>query len=144
MPFSPSFASSSLLVACLLGACEQVGAVQQHERTQGATQALPHEPLPASAGGQGAEHGRALFMALGCGACHTIRGTRATGTVGPDLTHVGSRLSLGAGALDNSLESMIAWLAYPSKIKPGVKMPGYHMLGDDDLLALARYLHELQ
>ncbi len=47
---------------------------------------------PAS---EAAERGRELFLAAGCGACHTVRGTAAAGTVGPDLTHLGSRRSVG-------------------------------------------------
>jgi cytochrome c oxidase subunit 2 len=46
-----------------------------------------------------AERGQEVFLASGCGACHTIRGTAAGGVIGPDLTHVGSRVSLGAGIL---------------------------------------------
>ena len=41
--------------------------------------------------------GQELFVANGCGACHTMRGTPADGVVGPDLTHVGSRFRLGRG-----------------------------------------------
>ena len=58
--------------------------------------------LPATAlERQGSE----LFLLGGCGACHAIRGTEARGTVGPDLTHVGSRISLAAGMLPNNAES---------------------------------------
>ena len=35
--------------------------------------------------------GREVFLAHTCGDCHTIRGTRADGHIGPDLTHVGER-----------------------------------------------------
>jgi cytochrome c553 len=44
-----------------------------------------------------AGEGRELFFLNGCAACHAIRGTEARGKIGPDLTHVGSRLTLGAG-----------------------------------------------
>src|SRR5687767_7322663 len=40
--------------------------------------------------------GQQLFLANGCGACHAVRGTLADGVIGPDLTHVGARLSVGA------------------------------------------------
>jgi cytochrome c oxidase subunit 2 len=53
----------------------------------------------------GEEEGLALFLSHGCGACHAIRGTEADGTIGPDLTHVGSRTSLAAGILRNDVES---------------------------------------
>ena len=35
-----------------------------------------------------ARAGRRLFMDSQCASCHTIAGTSAQGTVGPDLTHV--------------------------------------------------------
>ncbi|MBW3543958.1 MAG: cytochrome c oxidase subunit II, partial [Planctomycetes bacterium] len=58
-----------------------------------------------------AEKGRLAFLAHGCGACHTVRGTSASGVVGPDLTHVGSRLSLAGGILPNEPEAFERWIA---------------------------------
>ena len=54
---------------------------------------IPTEPL--------AVRGQELFLGNGCGACHAVRGTAAKGVVGPDLTHVGSRQSIGGGILPN-------------------------------------------
>jgi cytochrome c oxidase subunit II len=88
--------------------------------------------------------GQALFIANGCGACHTVRGTPADGAVGPDLTHVGSRMSLGAGTLPNDLESLVRWLAHTERVKPGVHMPAFGMLPSEDLKALAIYLDGLK
>ena len=62
-----------------------------------AQQYAPAQPPVLPLAARGAE----LFLATGCGACHTVRGTPANGVVGPDLTHVGSRQSLGAGILPN-------------------------------------------
>ncbi|PWK57169.1 cytochrome c oxidase subunit 2 [Silicimonas algicola] len=53
-----------------------------------------------------ARRGLAVFQAAGCGACHTVRGTPAVGKVGPDLTHVGSRLTIGAGRLGATLDNI--------------------------------------
>ena len=89
-------------------------------------------------------HGQEVFIANGCGACHTIRGTPADGVVGPDLTHVGSRMSLGAGTLPNDLESLVRWLAHTESVKPGVHMPAFGMLPPEDLKALAIYLDGLK
>ena len=91
-----------------------------------------------------ASRGGELFLANGCGACHTVRGTTATGVIGPDLTHVGGRLSVGAGILQNEPGKLRDWLARTGHIKPGVHMPAFGMLPDDDLAALAAYLHGLQ
>lgn len=88
--------------------------------------------------------GRDLFHHSGCGACHTIRGTEADGVIGPDLTHVGSRLSLAAGTLGNSTDDFRRWIEHTSRAKPEVKMPDFHILTDEELNALAAYLEGLK
>lgn len=103
-------------------------------------QASPAQPPTTSL----AQRGLEAFLANGCSACHTIRGTRADGSVGPDLTHVGSRLSIGAGILPTEPEAFVRWIGHTEQIKPGVKMPAFGMLPDDQLTALATYLSGLQ
>jgi cytochrome c oxidase subunit 2 len=105
-----------------------------------AAQAEPARP-PATAA---ARRGRELFLANGCGACHTVRGTEAAGKVGPDLTHLGSRLSLGAGVLPVTREAVAAWIAAPDHAKPGVRMPAFAVLGDEKLARIADYLVGLE
>jgi cytochrome c oxidase subunit II len=75
-----------------------------------------------------AARGQELFLANGCGACHMIRGTPARGVVGPDLTHIGSRLSIGAGILPNNAETLMRWIARTDHVKPAVIMPAFGML----------------
>lgn len=87
-------------------------------------------------GGQGA----ALFRSTGCAACHRIAGTDANGTAGPDLTHVGSRRSLGAGILPNNRGTMMGWIGDSQSIKPGNRMPPYKTLSAAELQVLALYL----
>jgi cytochrome c oxidase subunit 2 len=84
-----------------------------------------------------------IFLANICLNCHTIRGTAAAGTAGPDLTHVGARATLGAGVLPNDVASMRAWLADPQRYKPGALMPSVP-LSNTDLDALANYLVSLK
>ncbi|HDZ57730.1 MAG TPA: cytochrome c oxidase subunit II [Pseudomonas xinjiangensis] len=103
-------------------------------------QAQPAQP-PQS---ESARQGQTAFLANGCGACHTVRGTEANGTLGPDLTHVGSRLSLGAGILPVDPEAFTRWIGHTGAIKPDVKMPSFGMLPEDQLPAMAQYLSELQ
>ena len=91
-----------------------------------------------------AQRGRELFLANGCGACHTIRGTPADGLVGPDLTHVGGRLSLGAGILPNEPDAFVRWISHTDAVKPDVHMPTFGMLPAEDLRALAAYLDGLE
>jgi cytochrome c oxidase subunit II len=96
----------------------------------------PREPL--------ARQGHEVLLANGCGACHALRGTPADGGVGPDLTHVGGRLSLGAGLLPNRATDFAAWVSATRALKPGVHMPAFGMLPAPELTALAAYLESLQ
>ena len=106
---------------------------------------LAGQAAPAAAPADAtAARGAELFTSNGCTACHTVRGTPALGTIGPDLTHVGGRLSVGAGILPNEPDALRRWLARTEHIKPGVHMPSFGMLSDDDLRALAAYLHGLK
>lgn len=91
-----------------------------------------------------AERGRDIFLAEGCGACHAVRGTPAAGEVGPDLTHVGSRLTLAAGILPNTPDAFAEWLTHTSTIKPGVAMPDYDHLTPAELADLALFLDGLR
>ncbi|HTD64387.1 MAG TPA: cytochrome c oxidase subunit II [Verrucomicrobiae bacterium] len=88
-----------------------------------------------------------IFLANICVSCHTVRGTDAKGTAGPDLTHVGSRATIGAGVLENTdaniVANMRAWLADPQRYKPGALMPSVP-LSNADLDALAAYLVSLK
>jgi cytochrome c oxidase subunit 2 len=88
-------------------------------------------------------HGRDVFMRSTCVTCHTIRGTDAGSRVGPELTHVGSRPTIAAGTLPNSVEHLRMWVANPPSIKPGTRMPP-HGLSRDDFDALIAYLRSLQ
>jgi cytochrome c oxidase subunit 2 len=91
----------------------------------------------------GSSRGRDAFMSSACPLCHTIRGTDAAGTSGPDLTHLASRLSLAAGALDLSRGHLAAWIADPQGIKPGNHMPAVG-LDPDDLQSITTYLYGLK
>lgn len=90
------------------------------------------------------ERGRSLFLSAGCGGCHTIRGTLARGTIGPDLTHFGGRMFLGAGMMRNDAAAIARWISSAQHIKPGNKMPSFGIFKPDDLTALASYLEGLK
>lgn len=106
---------------------------------------LAREAMPARAPATGEEErGAALFMANGCGACHTIAGTSARGRLGPDLTHVGSRRSIGAATLPNDAASFARWIAESDHIKPENLMPPYRNLAPDELQALGAFLDRLE
>lgn len=84
------------------------------------------------------------FLGNGCGGCHAVRGTAATGSIGPDLTHLGGRRSLGAGILANTRENLIRFIAETETVKPGVRMPSFHPLPRAELAAIADYLGSLK
>ena len=92
--------------------------------------------------GDDAARGRALFMEAGCGACHRVAGTEANGLAGPDLTYVGSRLTLGAGILPNHRGTLIGWIGDSQSIKPGNRMPSYDVLPAEDIAAIAAWLEQ--
>jgi cytochrome c oxidase subunit II len=91
-----------------------------------------------------AVRGQTAFIANGCTACHTIRGTPAAGRIGPDLTHLGSRRRLAAETLPNDRASLVRWIGDTDGIKPGVHMPAFRALERDELSALAAYLSDLK
>lgn len=88
--------------------------------------------------------GHALFVSVGCGACHAIRGTDARGAVGPDLTHFAGRRSMAAGTLPITAEGLRTWLIDPAHLKPDVRMPGYASLAAAERDALIGYLLDLR
>jgi cytochrome c oxidase subunit 2 len=96
----------------------------------------------AEPAGDPATAGKALFAGSACVGCHTVRGV-STGALGPDLTHFGSRKTLGAGMLPNAPEHLMAWVRDAPRIKPGVKMPPFAFT-DDQARALAAYLSSLK
>ncbi|EJC64674.1 cytochrome c oxidase, subunit II [Rhizobium leguminosarum bv. viciae WSM1455] len=97
----------------------------------------------AAPSGAEAIAGRAVFLAKQCAACHTIRGTAASGSSGPDLTHVGSRRTIAAGLLETTRGSLAAWIADPQTLKPGNNMPLVPLTADE-LRQLSAYMESLR
>lgn len=87
--------------------------------------------------------GHDVFMTRRCAGCHTISGAEAFGQMGPDLTHIGSRSSIGAGALPNTRDHMNAWVKNPQVSKPGNQMPP-NPLSDEESRTLLAYLDFLK
>ena len=63
------------------------------------------------------------FMNDQCASCHTIAGTPAQGTIGPDLTHLATRVGLAGEEIPNTPHWLRAWIRNPQAIKPGARMP---------------------
>lgn len=100
------------------------------------------QPAAEPADGDPAE-GMLIFLSANCVQCHTVRGTAAEGDVGPDLTHLASRRTIGAGLLPNTRENLLGWVANPHTVKPGVFMPASD-LSAEELNDLVAYLMTLE
>lgn len=100
-----------------------------------------HAPEPAT---PFLARGRWLFLSAGCGSCHTVRGTPADGRLGPDLTRVGSRLSLAAGTLPVNIGTLAGWTSSAQHLKPGNLMPSFGNLQGEELRAIAAYMESLK
>lgn len=106
---------------------------------------LAAEALPAAAPeGEAAQRGAGLFVDVGCGACHAVRGTAAAGTIAPDLTHLAARPTLAAGTLPMTEDALARWIADPQAVKPGALMPPFAALGEGRIADLAAYLASLR
>ena len=98
----------------------------------------------AAAQSAAAERGKALFLAAGCGGCHAVRGTEAAGVLGPDLTHIGSRRSIGVDTLPMTQANLARFIVNGQHVKPGNRMPPFRIFAEAELDALTTYLAELR
>jgi cytochrome c oxidase subunit 2 len=90
------------------------------------------------------EFGKVVFARGGCGSCHAVRGTDAQGRLGPDLTHVGGRRTIGAGTYPTNAGTLAGWIADTQHLKPGARMPSYSSFSGEELRAVASYLDYLK
>jgi cytochrome c oxidase subunit 2 len=103
---------------------------------------MAREAQPADDAATGGP-GRPVFETQSCAGCHTVRGTAAAGTVGPDLTHFGRRDTLGAGVRPRTDGDLARWITDPQSIKPGAAMPPT-TLSPADLRDLVAFLEGLR
>jgi cytochrome c oxidase subunit 2 len=87
--------------------------------------------------------GQEVFLASSCVMCHAISGTPAGSRIGPDLTHLASRMTIASGTLPNTRGNLAGWILNPQTIKPGTRMPA-NQFNPDDLQALLTYLESLK
>ena len=83
--------------------------------------------------------GRRVFESTACVNCHTVSGTNAHGTFGPDLTHLMGRETIASGAAMNTPENLRLWITNPEILKPGSRMPAMHM-DQEEIDAVTSYL----
>ena len=91
---------------------------------------VPSTPLPAAlryndALVGDADRGRQLLSTGqgGCLGCHMITGNPVMmGVLGPNLTHIGSRTTIGGGLFPNDTKHLARWIKNARAMKPGVLM----------------------
>jgi len=88
--------------------------------------------------------GREVFIDYGCPACHEVRGVAEGGRLGPDLTRVGARGSLGAGMWRMNQGNLAGWIADVGDMKPGAQMPSYNQMSGPELRAVSAWLASLR
>ncbi|MEA2520576.1 MAG: cytochrome c oxidase subunit, partial [Actinomycetota bacterium] len=106
-----------------------------NEKLPGAT---PTDPL--------AKEGMNTFTTGSCVACHSVGGTTAAGTAGPNLTHFAAPSHSCFAGCDwdtTDINALKAWLRDPNAVKLGSKMPNYH-LTEDQINQLVAYLESLK
>jgi cytochrome c oxidase subunit 2 len=87
--------------------------------------------------------GTQAFLTGGCISCHAMVGTPLAGALtlrGPNLSHVGSRLTIGAGMYENTPTNLAAWLRDPQKMKQGSHMILPRPLTETEISTLVAYL----
>jgi cytochrome c oxidase subunit 2 len=104
-------------------------------RKQAAPAAAPTTPL--------ARRGEQVFLNGACASCHAIRGTKARGFVGPDLTHLASRTTLAGVTIPNRRDYLARWIVDSQHFKPGNQMPNFH-LSQAQVRQLVAYLEGLR
>jgi cytochrome c oxidase subunit 2 len=131
------------------GACTQFCGMQ-HAWMRSRVTAVPREQFDAwiqqqrQPAASGTTRGQQVFLENTCVSCHAIRGMPAPAQVGPDLTHLASRSTLGAGVIANTPENLRLWIRDAPTVKPGVLMPPFRGMTEDDVRALADFLMTLQ
>jgi|SRR5579884_1012863 len=99
---------------------------------------LKNQERPAAAPKSAAARaGEQVFLSGPCSSCHQIRGTSADAHVGPDLTHLMSRSTIGGLVAPNRKGYLAGWILNSQSMKPGNDMPDINLSGPklQDLLA---------
>ena len=100
--------------------------------------------IPASSNDPAVAKGKQIFNSETCSQCHQIAGDAAAkAQIGPDLTHIAQRKTLGAGVLENNTDNLAKWMQNPQVFKPGCNMPNMR-LTDADAHDIAVYLESLK
>jgi cytochrome c oxidase subunit II len=122
--------------------------VAQNDADYNAWIAAQHKDAPAPADAT-TQKGQQVFVSAGCVFCHTVRGLedkaidRSGVDLGPDLTHLASRLTIAGASLSENKGNLAGWIIDTQHVKPGNLMPNMS-LDSQDLQTLLDYLDSLQ
>ena len=89
---------------------------------------IPQTPIPANLTYDTAlvgnpANGEMLVTRGSCIGCHAIKGVPGmVAEIGPNLTHVASRLTIGGGLFPNDTRHLASWVKNARAMKPGVAM----------------------
>ena len=113
-----------------------------HSEQQFAAWLEHQQTVPGPPEDELAVEGQQIFLGSACVYCHAIEGTNASGDLGPDLTHIASRRTIGAGILENTTGNLAGWIVDAQAIKPGNHMPPMDLSGEElqAILAYMKYL----
>jgi cytochrome c oxidase subunit 2 len=100
---------------------------------------LQGQAQPLAASSQQAQQGALIFQQRTCANCHAVDAHAQTPSIGPNLAHLATRETIGAGVIENTPENLAAWLRDPDAIKPESLMPNLN-LSEDEIQALVAYL----
>ncbi|MFZ0453117.1 MAG: cytochrome c oxidase subunit II [Ignavibacteriaceae bacterium] len=90
-----------------------------------------------------AMEGAKLFQSKTCADCHSISGTPADASVGPNLSHFESRKTMLSGMEIINDQNLKSWLTDPQKVKSGARMPDF-LLSKNEVNELAAYIEGLK
>jgi cytochrome c oxidase subunit 2 len=88
--------------------------------------------------------GKTAFETGACAGCHTVKGTRAGGKVGPELTKFAAQNNI-ADVLPMSPENIERWVRNAPAIKPNILMPKFEgVLPDQTIKDIVQFLQVLK
>jgi cytochrome c oxidase subunit II len=99
--------------------------------------------VPGTPKDAAAQHGAEVFKSSTCLQCHSVAGLDSKADIGPDLTHLSTRQTIGSGVIENNTDNVAAWIMNPQKFKPGCHMPEMR-LSKSDAHDVAVYLENLK
>ena len=126
-PTANAMNAGQVSAAAATGATGAMAAGYIFPREKMPAHTVPSTPIPASLRINESLKGdpaRGEQAFVSCVGCHAVHGNpMALGIVGPNLTHVGTRHTIGGGLFPNDTRHLTAWIKNARAMKPGIIMP---------------------